>query len=213
MLTTNRSLVENSTGKSVGLAPFRIVSIAPSQGTGPSWGGGRHFSADNPARTICPVRTRTPPPIRQQRATPRCRVPLLGLALLSASEAIASNSLTMSFRGMLRSANERILASRSIIYSLRLLQLRHEQAVGHALLKVPDHRRLACRDRDCQRLARRRSELDDIGPVALRAEDHDPVVAGHYSRPVLWHSSSASRFTAAAPGFFILSQSGERPQR
>src|SRR5262249_44584167 len=69
MLTTNRSLVENSTGKSVGLAPFRILSIAPSQGTGPSWGGGRHFSADNPALTICPVRTRTPPPIRQQRAS------------------------------------------------------------------------------------------------------------------------------------------------
>src|SRR5262249_16304733 len=135
------------------------------------------------------------------------------LALLSASEAIASNSLTMSFRGMLRSTNERILASRSIIYSLRLLQVRYEQAVGHAVLKVPDHRRLACRDRDCQRLARRRSELDEIGPVALRAQDHDPVFAGHYSRPVLWHSSSASRFTAAAPGFFILSQSGERPQR
>src|SRR5215467_7786883 len=50
----------------------------------------------------------------------------------------------------------------------RLLQVRHEQAVGHALLKVPDHRRLACRDRDCQRLARSRSELDDIGPIALR---------------------------------------------
>src|SRR5262249_37776356 len=91
------------------------------------------------------------------------------LALLSASEAIASNSLTMSFRGMLRSTNERILASRSIIYSLRLLQVRYEQAVGHALLKVPDHRRLACRDRDCQRLAPSRSELDDIGPIALRA--------------------------------------------
>ena len=35
------------------------------------------------------------------------------------------------------------LGSRSIIYSLRLLQVRHEQAIGHALLKVPDHRRLA----------------------------------------------------------------------
>src|SRR5262249_61283380 len=104
-------------------------------------------------------------------------------------------------------------ASSPTSYSLRLLEARYEQAVGNADLKVPDPRRLACRDRDCQRLARRRSELDDIGPVALRAEDHDPVVAGHYSRPVLWHSSSASRFTAAAPGFFILSQSGERPQR
>src|SRR5215472_13089269 len=95
----------------------------------------------------------------------------------------------------------------------RLLQVRHEQAVGHALLKVPDHRRLACRDRDCQRLARSRSELDDIGPIALRAEDHDPVVASHYRRLVLCHSSSASRFTAGAAGFFILSQSGERPER
>src|SRR5712671_216191 len=65
----------------------------------------------------------------------------------------------------------------TLTYSLRLLQVRHEQAVRHALLKVPDHRRLACRDRDCQRLARSRPELDDIGPVALRAKDHDPVVA------------------------------------
>jgi hypothetical protein len=31
-----------------------------------------------------------------------------------------------------------------------------------------------------------------------------------YYRP---HSSSASRFTAAASGFFILTQSGERPER
>src|SRR5262245_16115147 len=125
------------------------------------------------------------------------------LALLSGLEAIASNSLTMSFRGMLRSTNERILASRSIIYSLGLLQVRHEQAVGHALLKVPDHRRLACRDRDCQRLAPSRSELDDIGPIALRAEDHDPVVASHYRRLVLCYSSSASRFTAGASEFFF----------
>src|SRR5262249_26017577 len=125
------------------------------------------------------------------------------LALISASEAIASNSLTMSFRGMLRSTNERILASRSIIYSLGLLQVRHEQAVGHALLKVPDHRRLACRDRDCQRLASSRYELDDVGPIALRAEDHDPVVASHYRRLVLCYSSSASRFTAGASEFFF----------
>src|SRR5262245_42249485 len=119
----------------------------------------------------------------------------------------------MSFRGMLRSTNERILASRSIIYSLRLLQVRHEQAVGHALLKVPDHRHLACRDRDRQRLARSRSELDDIGAIALRAEDHDPVVASHYRRLVLCHSSSASRLTAGAARLFILSQSGERRER
>ena len=32
-------------------------------------------------------------------------------------------------------------------------------------------------------------------------------------RPLLPHSSSASRVTAGASGFFILSQSGERPER
>src|SRR6516164_5432562 len=119
----------------------------------------------------------------------------------------------MWFRGTLRSTNARTLASRSIIYSLRLLQVRHEKAVRHSLLKVPDHRRLPCRDRDCQRLAPSRSELDDIGPVALRAKDHDPVVASHYRRLVLCQFSFASRFTAGASEFFILSQSGERPER
>src|SRR5262244_4499496 len=68
-------------------------------------------------------------------------------------------------------------------------------------------------DRDRERLTCGRSELDDIGPIALRAEDHDPVVASHYRRLVLCHSSSASRFTAGAAVFFILSQSGERPER
>src|SRR5215469_16321409 len=95
------------------------------------------------------------------------------------------------------------VASRSIIYSLGLLQVRHEQAVRHSLLKVPGHRRLACRDRDCQRLAPSRSELDDIGPIALRAEDHDPVVASHYRRLVLCYSSFASRFTASTSEFFF----------
>src|SRR5215813_2067366 len=42
-------------------------------------------------------------------------------------------------------------------------------------------------------------------PVVLRAENHNPVF--------LPHSSSASRFTARAVGFFIFSQSGERPER
>src|SRR5262249_27994597 len=122
------------------------------------------------------------------------------LALLSGSEAIASNSLNNVLSRKLRSTNE---AARSIIHSLGLLQVRHEQAIGHALLKVPDHRRLACRDRDCQRLAPSRSELDDIGPIAPRAEDHDPVVASHYRRLVLCYSSSASRFTAGASEFFF----------
>ena len=35
----------------------------------------------------------------------------------------------------------------------------------------------------------------------------------HVWFPYLPHSSSASRFTAGASGFFILSQSGERPLR
>src|SRR5215472_7221737 len=70
-------------------------------------------------------------------------------------------------------------------------------------VQVPDHRRLACRDRECQRLALSRSELDDIGSIALRAEDHDPVVASHYRRLVLCYFSSASRFTAGASEFFF----------
>src|SRR5262249_3471654 len=112
------------------------------------------------------------------------------------------SQLAAGSRADARAARETLadLGVETIIYSLRLLQVWHEQAVGHALLKGPDHRRLACRDRDCQRLARRRSELDDIGPIALRAEDHDPVVASHYRRLVLCHSSSASRFTAGAAG-------------
>jgi hypothetical protein len=36
------------------------------------------------------------------------------------------------------------------------------------------------------------------------------IVYRHFSLP---QSSSASRFTAGATGFFILSQSGERPER
>src|SRR5262245_50219990 len=94
--------------------------------------------------------------------------------------------------------DKRILASRSIIYSLRLLQVRHEQAVGHALLKVPDHRRLAWRDRDYQRLARSRSELDDICPIAPSAEDRAVIVASHTRRLVLCNSSTASGFVAGA---------------
>jgi hypothetical protein len=42
--------------------------------------------------------------------------------------------------------------------------------------------------------------------------DHDPVLA-HYRHFFLPQSSSASRFTAGASEFFILSQSGERPDR
>ena len=38
-------------------------------------------------------------------------------------------------------------------------------------------------------------------------------VIDHDCLPYRPHSSSASRFTAGAAGFFILSQSGERPER
>jgi hypothetical protein len=47
------------------------------------------------------------------------------------------------------------------------------------------------------------------------ASPFDPVHPsriGHRQRS-LPHSSSASRFTVAQAGFFILSQSGERPER
>jgi hypothetical protein len=41
---------------------------------------------------------------------------------------------------------------------------------------------------------------------------HDAVLAVH-RRFFLPHSSASSRFTAGAVGFFILSQSGEQPER
>src|SRR5262252_6662506 len=46
--------------------------------------------------------------------------------------------------------------------------IRHEQSLWHSLLKMPDHRSLRPRDRDRQRLARGRLELNNIGPVGLR---------------------------------------------
>ena len=55
--------------------------------------------------------------------------------------------------------------------------IRHEQSLWHSLLKMPDHRSLRPRDRDRQRLARGRLELNNIGPVGLRA----PIVRD-YSR-------------------------------
>src|SRR5262249_31811455 len=57
-----------------------------------------------------------------------------------------------------------------------------------------------------------RSELNDVGPVILLPVDHDPVLPRH-RHFFLPHSSSASRFTAGAFAFFILSQSGERRER
>jgi hypothetical protein len=49
-------------------------------------------------------------------------------------------------------------------------------------------------------------------PSFFRTVDHDPVFAC-YRRFLLPHSSSSARFTAGAFAFFILSQSGERPER
>src|SRR5262249_17506570 len=112
----------------------------------------------------------------------------------------------------MRTANTITTASR-LIFS-NGVHLRHEQTVGHSLLKMSDHRSLRPRDRDRQRVARGRLELDNIGPVVLWAENHDPVFAvrcyRHFSLP---QSSSVSRFTAAHAGFLNLSQSFDRPDR
>src|SRR5262249_3991692 len=59
----------------------------------------------------------------------------------------------------------------------RIVAIRHKQPVVHPLLKMSDHRALGARDRDGQGLARRCSELDNIGAVTLRP--HDPVLARH----------------------------------
>jgi hypothetical protein len=59
---------------------------------------------------------------------------------------------------------------------------------------------------DLRRADLRKANL--IGAVFLRAVNHDAVLAVHRHR--LPQSSSASRFTAGAAEFFILSQSGVR---
>jgi hypothetical protein len=73
---------------------------------------------------------------------------------------------------------------------------------------------LVPRYRDRQRLACGCPKFDDVCAVSLRAKDHDSIFASlrhrHFFLP---QSSSASRVTAVAFGFFILSQSGERPER
>src|SRR5262249_51401286 len=86
------------------------------------------------------------------------------------------------------------------------------EILSHKAREMPDHGRLRSWDRYGQRLARGRSELDDVRAIILRPVDHDPVLARHrhFFSP---HSSSASRFTAGAFAFFILRQSGERPER
>ena len=64
---------------------------------------------------------------------------------------------------------------------------------------MPDHRSLRPRDRDRQRLARGRPELDNVSAVVLRADNHDPIFAVRYYRHFLLpHSTLASRVTAGA---------------
>jgi hypothetical protein len=56
---------------------------------------------------------------------------------------------------------------------------------------------------------RRNSEFDQVREVPFVRKAHDLALAtGHFAQ-----SSSASRVTAAQDGFFVLSQSGERPER
>jgi hypothetical protein len=54
-----------------------------------------------------------------------------------------------------------------------------KQPIGHPLLEVPDHMRLASWDRDRQHVALRGPELDNVGAVVLPAIDHDSVLARH----------------------------------
>ena len=56
--------------------------------------------------------------------------------------------------------------------------------------------------------SRRKCEFDKMREVPFVPKAHDLALATSH----LVQSSSASRFTAAALGFFILSQSGERPE-
>jgi hypothetical protein len=57
--------------------------------------------------------------------------------------------------------------------------------------------------------SRRKCEFDQIREIPfVRKADDLALATSHFPQ-----SSSASRFTAGAAGFFILSQSGERPER
>ena len=57
--------------------------------------------------------------------------------------------------------------------------------------------------------SRRKCEFDQMREVLFVRETDDLALATSH----LVQSSSASRFTAGASEFFILSQSGERPER
>src|SRR5215472_15326914 len=81
-----------------------------------------------------------------------------------------------------------------------LRNVRYGQLVRHARLEMLEDAGLSSRHADRQRLAVCHAKLDDIGAVALRAEDHDTVLANRRSHAHLRRSfdqsSSASRFTA-----------------
>src|SRR5262249_36938232 len=70
-----------------------------------------------------------------------------------------------------------------------LRNVRYGQLVRHARLEILEDAGLSSRHADRQRLAVCHAKLDDIGAVALRAEDHDTVLAA-YRRFFLLHSSS-----------------------
>src|SRR5215472_15928845 len=113
------------------------------------------------------------------------------------------------------SSASRFTAGASEFVFLRIV--RHDQPVRHARLEMLEYAGFSSRHADRQRLAVRNAKLNDIGAVALRTVDHDAVLAARRSHAHLRRSfdqsSSASRFTAGAFAFFILSQSGERPER
>src|SRR5215813_55274 len=89
-------------------------------------------------------------------------------------------------------ANPKPISTASRLLLSNSVHIRHEQSIGHSLLKMPDHRRLDSRYRNRQRLALGRPKLDDVSAVGLGAEDHDPVLAGSGHRLSLF-SLSRSR--------------------
>jgi hypothetical protein len=59
------------------------------------------------------------------------------------------------------------------------LNVRHEQSVGHSLLKILQHAGLSSGHADRQRFTVRDSKLDDMRAVGLPAVDHDAVLGVH----------------------------------
>src|SRR5262245_13738338 len=59
--------------------------------------------------------------------------------------------------------------------------VRHEQTVRHPLLEVPDDRGLVSGNRNRQHFAISGPELDDVSAVIFWTEDHNPVLARHFT--------------------------------